>query len=148
MALSGVPSLGRILYLRSRKDFFSFGARKPTNLLAMKLKDNRILKYGLILLFSIEFLAPAVIAPLSGYEAKFDSFRNPSRTFNLTLTLFAEENDGEERDASYSHEIILINNYLADNIFREFNSPTIVLSQEVYSRTAPPLFRLHCTYLI
>ena len=117
----------------------------------MQLRTNRVLKNFVILLFSLESLAPSVFfVPTTFEDSSLPDGGKRFFTHTVQMSIYAEECDVEERDPC-SQEIDLS----ANKIVLAFqNYQTVVLpilftdasSNRVAS--SPPLFRLHCLYRI
>lgn len=121
----------------------------------MKLRTNKVLKIFAILLFSLESLAPSVFFDSCGLDefVRFPSIEK-THTFqkNLVLSLFTEACDTEERVEAGGKQIVLTANQLLEECALRFSaraySCSFQHSRQERCAFTPPLFELHCTYLI
>jgi len=117
----------------------------------VNLRNNTILRFFAILLFSFELLAPAFLgAPACEFETHEGSSAislQPSHT--LTSLLFVEERNEEERN---SRDFFLTENFLAVSWFATAslteNKALQIFQVGDKFNTHPPLFHLHCVFQI
>ena len=119
----------------------------------MYLRTNKLLKFFCILVFSLELLAPAIFytQPFNSEPTKFYSFQKALTHINLTLLVFTEECDSEERDDIDGREIILFTNHPPVDSGLKLTETAMVnslLCQGELFRSIPLLFELYCRYSI
>ncbi len=119
----------------------------------MKLRTSKVLKIFAILLFSLESLAPSIfsIPPVPLKLVKFSSFEKTFTSHSLFLSLYAEECDTEERVDANERQIILFTDLVADEHslkFSDIATHSFFLTRQQRCKSTPPLFEIHCTYLI
>jgi hypothetical protein len=120
----------------------------------MALRANKFLKYFAIVLFMLEFLAPAfpleASTAVDGFDKTFQ-VSSSSRT-GIFLTLFAEQlNENETGRENYKSLSPFIDScFTFSNPHHSYIirvGPTQIENNTHYFHSQP-LFRLHCTYLI
>jgi hypothetical protein len=119
----------------------------------MKLRTSKVLKFLAILLFSLESLAPTLFYNSVPRElVKYSSFERTYTTQSLFLSTYAEECNTEERMDASGRQIMLLADVLTTESLTSFTERAPMNSffrtQQGRSASAPPLFKLHCTYLI
>jgi hypothetical protein len=119
----------------------------------MHLRNNKILKLLAILLFSFELLAStAISAMVREPDVQSEAKTNLSHTQNqnISFLLFLEERSEEEREGKDAF-------FVVNDLFKFFSSTHSTLAISLTQRsssnkerfsTHPPLFKLHCTFLI
>ncbi len=118
----------------------------------MHLRTSRVFKLFVILLFSLESLAPSVflITDASGVPVVTNQAQKSFFNHTVPISIFAEECGSEERYDG-SHEIAIAT-HAAVIAFPKFHKS----EQSNFSPRLPddrftcstPLFQLHCLYLI
>jgi hypothetical protein len=115
----------------------------------MQLRTSRILKLFVVLLFSLESLAPSVLSS-SFHFADPTASNRVEKSFThhaLTLSIFAEERATEER--SDNNVATAVENSFAINLLKGDPENLVnarVATQENYSTVEAPLFQLHHRY--
>lgn len=118
----------------------------------MQLRSNIALKLFALILFTLEFLAPAMVTGLADTLQDKTLFVNASKFRNPLFSLFIEElydnEEGKEFDRDHSSQNNLsarISQYLFQS---ELITPAAFTHSLLQFNTRPPLFRLHCLLLI
>ncbi len=120
----------------------------------MKLRTSKILKVVAILLFSLESLVPTVFSTPYGTpeQATFTGAETAFITHHLFLSLYTEACDTEEREDAIGKMPVISAHPIAVQSFPtiqdEEAAHSVRRTQQARWSAAPPLFVLHCTYVI
>ena len=121
----------------------------------MPLRTNKVLKLLALVLFTLQFLAPAILVDIANTECSQDKFQLGASTHqqNVLYSIFAEELTESEEGREGQKVIAIFAD--GDYFFALFQlscatfAPSKYLSQisEQFD-TQPALFKLNCTFRI
>ena len=121
----------------------------------MRLRTNKVLKFFALLLFSLEFLAPAILVDMADSGGNQDSVQlvDASRHQNFLFSVLTEEISENEEGREGQKEIITITDFHFTSRFLQLLGAvpaTCKYSSLISERfeTQPALFKLNCTFLI
>ena len=118
----------------------------------MQLRSNIALKLFALILFTLEFLAPAMITGLADTSQNKTLFVNASQFCNPLFSLFIEEvydnEEGKEFDRDHSSHNNLSSSRINQYLFQSELIAQGFTHSLLQFNTHPPLFRLHCILLI
>src|SRR5258706_5212451 len=120
----------------------------------MQLRDNNVLKYLALLLFSLELLTPSFFQGGQSAEVrvKQDRFLQIQKQSSQQLFLFTEENEeNEEWEADQKVPTLFFRQAFVLpflKIVPQAPSTLDFITQASNFETQPPLYTLHCLLLI
>ena len=118
----------------------------------MQLRSSNALKLFALILFTLEFLAPAMVTGLADTSQDKMLFANASQFSNPLFSLFIVElcdNESKEFDRNQSSQNNLSLARSSQYLFQvEQNVPVAFTHSLLQFNTHPPLFRVHCKLLI
>ncbi len=120
----------------------------------MQLRNNNVLKYLALLLFSMELLTPSFFQAGQSAEirAKRDFFLQIQKQNSQQFLLFAEENEeNEESEADHQVPTLFFNQTFVlpfSKIVPQVPCTLHFITQASIFDTHPPLYTLHCLLLI
>ena len=121
----------------------------------MYLRTNKVLKFFALLLFSLEFMAPAMLIDLADSGLSQDKVQliDSGHHYNILYSIFTEEISENEEGREDQRVIILFTDLDLASSFKQLltNAPgkskhSSFISQQF--ETQPALFKLNCTFLI
>jgi len=121
----------------------------------MRIRTNKVLKFFALLLFSLEFLAPAMLVDISDPQGSQDKVQlvDGGHHQNMLYSIFTEEISENEEGREGQKDIILFTDFdFASSVLQllgsaPFSGKNLSITSERFD-TQPALFKLNCTFLI
>lgn len=121
----------------------------------MPLRTNQVLKIFALLLFSLEFLAPAILVDVTSQEGGHDNVQliDGNHRQNILYSIFAEEITENEEGREDHKEAIHFTGVNFASAFLQLlgNKPVQSNHSSILSKqfeTHPAIFKLNCNFLI
>ena len=121
----------------------------------MRLRTNKVLKFFALLLFSMEFLAPAMLVDIANPQVSQDKVQltDGGHQQHMLYSIFTEEISENEEGREGQKDITLLNDFdFASTLSQLLGSaPSLSKYLSITSErfdTQPALFKLNCTFLI
>ena len=121
----------------------------------MRLRTNQVLKIFALLLFSLEFLAPALLVDIADPSGSRDKVQiiDGARHQNILYSILAEEVTENEEGRENHKEVILFTdvNFTFASLQLLGTKPASNKYSSIISeqfKTQPALFKLNCNFLI
>lgn len=121
----------------------------------MRLRTNQVLKIFALLLFSLEFLAPAFLVDIADTTGSQDKVQltDGARHHNIFYSILTEEvTENEEGREDHKEVILFIDvNFTFASLQLLGSKPTSNKFSSIISEqfdTQPALFKLNCNFLI
>jgi len=121
----------------------------------MRLRTNKVLKFFALLLFSLEFLAPAILVDIAAAESNQDQVQLVDGVHhqNILFSIFSEEiTENEEGREGHKDSVVFSGFGFASRLLQlqaiEPTSSKYSSSISEQFDTQPALFKLNCTFLI
>jgi hypothetical protein len=121
----------------------------------MRLRTNKVLKFFALLLFTLEFMAPAILVDIAHTESNQNTVQlvDGGHHQNILFSIFSEEITENEEGREGQKDTILFADFgfipnclhllLIEPVACKYSS----LISEQFD-TQPALFKLNCTFLI
>lgn len=122
----------------------------------MGLRTNKVLKFFALLLFSLEFMAPAILVDIANAESNQDKVQlvaDGAHHQNILFSIFSEEITENEEGRAGQKDTILFADFGFNTSYLRllFTEPVRCKYSSLISEqfdTQPALFKLNCTFLI
>lgn len=121
----------------------------------MGLRTNNVLKFFVLLLFSLEFMAPAILVDAADAESNQDKVQllDGAHRQNILFSIFSEELTENEEGREGQKDTILFEDlsFVFNFLHAVAAEPTSCKYSSFISDqfdTQPALFKLNCTFLI
>ena len=121
----------------------------------MRIRTNKVLKFFALLLFSLEFLAPAMLVDITDPQGTQDKIQlvDGAHHQNMLYSIFTEEISENEEGREGQKDIILFTDFdFSSSVLQLLgsapsSSKNLSITSERFD-TQPALFKLNCTFLI
>lgn len=119
----------------------------------MPLRTNKVLKLFALVLFTLQFLAPAILVDIADNEGRQDKFQLVAHTHqqNILYSIFVEElTENEEGRESQKDLTLFSETYYYFTFCGLLCAASCKYVSQISEQfdTQPALFKLNCTFLI
>ena len=119
--------------------------------LLMNLRTSFILKIFAILLFSLELFAPAFLSEATSLDINSRHLIKNQYSQSILFLILESKSSESEENLEDQQNAIVVPSFLEQSFLLNLTTSEPIRSRSTASQqfdTSPPLFRLHCTYLI